>query len=189
MAKIRIFIAFELPEAQKASLRNLQSELKKQGGNVRWVRPEGIHLTLKFLGDVDENQIDEIDTATKNAANDIAAMKIQIKGTGAFPNFRRPRVFWVGVNEPSGNLSALADEIEEQLAQVGFQKEQRAFKPHLTLGRVKDSRGLDTVIKHIQTEEFDGGSFTAHKLVLMQSQLKPTGAEYTPLRTIELATH
>ena len=189
MAKIRTFIAFELPEAQKVSLRNLQSELKKLGGNVRWVRPDGMHLTLKFLGEIDESRIDEISTATKRVVLDIAAMKIQISGTGAFPHFRKPRVFWVGVNEPSGDLSALAGNIEEQLEQIGFQKEQRAFKPHLTLGRVKESRGLNAVIRHIQTEEFDGGSFTAHKLVIMQSQLKPTGAEYTPLRTIELATH
>jgi 2'-5' RNA ligase len=188
MSKIRIFIAIDIPETQRAHLASLQSELRPLGGRVSWPRPEGIHLTLKFLGDVEESRINEVADAVTKAAVGRSSFKIRIAGTGAFPNVRRPRVLWVGVKDSSGLVRDLARSIENNLKDVGFPRENREFSPHLTLGRVKESRGVEPLMDRLRGEKFDAGEFEVKEVVVVRSDLKPTGAVYTPLRRIPLSS-
>jgi len=186
MAKIRTFICIELPDEIRQRLAQLQTELRRYGADVRWVRTESIHLTLKFLGDVDERSINDIAKATENACKDIAPFSISVHQTDMFPNSRRPRVLWVGVEEPEGKLELLHGKLEEELVQLGFPKEDRRFSPHLTIGRVKSAKDIDRVTQHLQANIFDAGDFKASEVVVMKSDLKPSGAVYTALQKIQL---
>lgn len=185
MAEIRTFICFELPETVQQKLAQLQGKLQKLGKGVRWVRPSGIHLTLKFLGDVDEIKMPDIVQAVQKAAEAYAPIKIQLHGTGAFPNLRQPRVYWIGV-EAADDLLKIQHDLENELAAVGFPKEEKKFSPHLTLGRVKSSDGLKAVSAALESEVVPPLYFTANEMVVMQSQLTPAGAVYTRLATKRL---
>jgi len=186
MAQIRTFICFELPEPILAQLRDYQEALKTYGPTVKWTRPGGIHLTLKFLGDVEEEKIDEIAGVLKEVSKEFEPIPIHVASSGVFPSYRKPRVFWVGVDEPSGTLERLQQRIEEELEKIGYEKESRRFHPHLTIGRLKRLTDLTRLVSKLKTDQIDMGSFTANEIVIMKSVLKQTGAEYTPLRKIEL---
>ncbi len=188
MAKIRTFIAIDVPTSQKEQIARLQGQLRGLGGRISWTRPEGIHLTLKFLGDVEERQLPLVAEAVVRAARHTGPLEIGITGTGAFPNLRHPRVLWVGVAEPTGRLKELAHAIAQELRPLGFPPEDREFSPHLTLGRVKDPRGLEQVVRALQEANFSGGTFVAREVRVMKSDLKPTGAEYTALHHIPLTS-
>ena len=189
MAQIRTFIAIEIPEDKKAEIKRLQSELRNLRGSVRWVRPEGMHLTLKFLGDVEDSLIVKLAAEVADATGYCERFNIGITGTGAFPNFRRPRVFWIALREPTGELAQLAAKINHKLENLGFPAEKRKFSPHITLGRVKDPHGVQSLSEYLQSISFDAGEFEAKEIIIMKSQLKPTGAEYTPLHRIALESH
>jgi len=186
MAKIRTFICIELPEDVRRRLRELQSDLEKYNANIRWVRPESIHLTLKFLGDVEEHSINDIARATEMACSGIAQFTINVQQTGVFPNWRHPRVLWVGIDEPEGNLLKIKQEIELQLTELGYVKEDRKFSPHLTIGRVKSMKMISDVMQDLQKREFFAGNFLAKEVVVMKSDLRPTGAVYTALQKVQL---
>ncbi len=156
------------------------------GSGVSWSRPEGIHLTLKFLGDVEETQVASIAESVRIAAQACAPFSLQVDGTGAFPDFRRPRVYWVGVKEPTGTLTELQTRIETELAKLGFAKEKRAFSAHLTLGRVKSTEKIGRISTQLQQETPQFGEFITNEITVMQSQLQPSGAVYTPLQRIPL---
>ena len=161
----------------RAELELLQKQLKPFARDAKWVNVNGIHLTLKFLGYVDPDRIPEITEALAGAAKHQFAVSIQARGCGFFPNARRPNVLWVGVN--ALELTPLQQEVEEKMEELGFEKENRAYSPHLTLARFKDNRGLLPLAK--ETEKFaekDFGSFTANSFTLYESILRPQGAEY-----------
>jgi len=185
---LRTFIAIDIPEPQKERIASLQDRLRRLGGRIGWTRPEGIHLTLKFLGDVEEERVPLVAEAVARAASSTAPFEIEIAGAGAFPNLRRPRVLWVGITEPTGRLKGLARAIEQELVPLGFPPEGRDFSPHLTLGRVKDPRDVEPVVRALQQANFAGGTFVAREVRVMKSDLKPTGAEYTALHRIPLST-
>ncbi|MBN1481873.1 RNA 2',3'-cyclic phosphodiesterase [candidate division KSB1 bacterium] len=185
MAKIRTFICFELPDAVRQSLAQLQDNLKRHGKGVRWVRPAGIHLTLKFLGDVDEKQLPDIVSVVRKASEPYAPIKIHLYGTGAFPNLHQPKVYWIGVEE-AADLIKIQSDLENELAPLGFPKEKRQFSPHLTLGRVKSSDGLKAITAALEKEALPRMSFTANEIIVMQSQLAPGGAVYSALANIAL---
>lgn len=190
--EIRTFIAIELPDPIKASLTELQERLKGQAPPraVRWVRSEGIHLTLKFLGQTSVDQIEGIAEALRLACASLSPFTYTVGGLGCFPNLRRPRVIWVGVQEPTGTLSRLSGAIEEACAELGFKRERRAFHPHLTLGRLRnrisaeERRAIGELVQ--ETEVASLGAGTAKGISLIRSDLQPTGAVYTILREIEL---
>ncbi|MBN2356224.1 RNA 2',3'-cyclic phosphodiesterase [candidate division KSB1 bacterium] len=184
--KIRTFVCIDIPAVIREKLAHLQDELKPLGRGVSYTRPAGIHLTLKFLGDVEAVRIDEIARGVQIAAGGINAFPIQLKDVGAFPNFRRPRVFWVGVHEPSGRLSQLQNNIEVELDALGWAREQRPFSPHLTVGRVKSFQNMEEIIEKFQAHSFPQQQFIAAEVTVMRSELKPSGAEYTPLKIIKL---
>ncbi len=185
MAEVRAFICFELPEEVKEELKRVQNLLKARIDGVSWVRPEGIHLTLKFLGDIPVERIDETAAAMEGACRGESPMTMTLSELGAFPNLKRPRVYWAGIEEPSGRLSALQKKLDGALAELGFEREARPFSPHLTLGRVKRPEA------NLGREALAGCrletiSFTPADAVLMKSDLRPSGAVYTPLRRVAL---
>ncbi|MCX5894629.1 MAG: RNA 2',3'-cyclic phosphodiesterase [Proteobacteria bacterium] len=187
MAKIRTFIALELPEDLRNTLSLLQQRLRDQIDCVRWVKPEHIHLTLQFLGSIDEDQVGPISRILENVSHGIAPFTMHVAGIGAFPNTRNPKVIWAGMQTVEDDLNRFQMSIEDSLATIGFPGEKRPYAPHLTLGRVKESRGkkmLGEVIEQFKHE--DGGSFTADTVVFFKSDLLPTGPVYSALKTIRL---
>jgi 2'-5' RNA ligase len=187
METIRTFIAIPLPEPLLAQLARVQRQLEREvpPRSVRWVRPESIHLTLKFLGDTPTEKLPQIEAALAAVAQNGPACTFTVTGLGCFPNSRRPRVLWVGVQEPTGRLAALQNAIEEAVAPFGYPPEGRGFTPHLTLGRVHrraDRRDVARVGEIVATTEVGPlGEVAVHHFALIRSLLKPTGAEYTTL--------
>ena len=183
---MRCFIAINLPESVKKILTGLQQELGQCGADIRWVRPENIHLTLKFLGDINKEAVEDIVKILEMACKEHTVFDFEIFGTGIFPNMKSPRVLWVGLN--TGELFAsLYQMIEKGAASLGFKAEKRRFVPHLTLGRFRSSMGKSTLIEKIGLYEKNRfGSFNIQSVCLMQSTLKPAGAEYTIIKEVFL---
>lgn len=185
MSTIRTFIAIEIPPEIQNNIAELQNNLKRLGGKISWTKPGNIHLTLKFLGDTDVERIAAIGSELERAAKSTTGFKIHVKGTGAFPNWKRPRVIWIGAQSEGEQLSELAEQIENRMHQFGFEKESRRFSAHLTLGRVKDASAIEPVMeKLISCEGFDAGSFDATAFYLIKSELHPSGSIYTHLKKI-----
>ena len=185
---IRTFIALELPPSVISLLENVQEDLKSMRLRAKWVRPENIHLTLKFLGDINPGDIDKIGRAMMDAAADFTAMDLVAKGVGVFPGIKRPRVIWVGLGGQLELLFAMQRMLEDNLAALGFKKDKRPFKGHLTLGRFRQTVEPSTIRQIIQEyANIDGEEFTASRIILFKSDLKPTGAVYSQLQQIILA--
>ena len=187
METVRAFIAIPLPAPLLEKISAVQRQLEKRVSphSVRWVHVEGIHLTLKFLGDTPTDKLPAIRQALAAVARLAPACTFAVGGLGCFPNPRRPHVVWVGVHEPSGRLVALQDSIEEVMAPLGYAPEERGFTPHLTLGRVQqrassgDAARIGEVVASTQVERL--AEVSADHFALIRSVLKPTGAEYIVL--------
>lgn len=187
MAGIRSFVAIELPEDTRKALAVLQQDLKAQvpPRAVRWTRPQAIHLTLQFLGDVAPDKIEAISSALQAVCADVAPFTFELRGVGVFPNPSRPRVVWAGIVDLGGTLVTLHKEIGRALAPLGFPPENRPFTPHLTVGRAArhasrpELAGVGTVIAGSEVGSL--GRVTVDHISLMKSDLKPDGAVYTPL--------
>lgn len=183
---LRCFIAIELPETVKIALSNLQEELKKTEADVKWVRPGGMHLTLKFLGYVEEENIKKIVNTMDRICREYPFLNLEAKGVGVFPNVRSPRVLWVSV-EGNNILAGLQTAIENGMASLGFEKEDRPFTAHLTLGRVRSFRGCGKLIEIMQLHQKASFGFIEVKSIsLIKSDLRPTGAQYTRLAELIL---
>lgn len=179
---MRTFIAIDLEEEIKKKLCFFLLELKRVSQNIKWVKEEGMHLTLKFLGEVKEEKTTEIEAALRTMTQDYRPFPLRLHGTGTFPPGKKiPRVIWVGVEENRTILSYQAS-LESELEKLGFAKEKRPFHPHLTLGRVKVPSHLGGLISQLERErETRFGEMIVHNITLFQSILKPTGAEYRAL--------
>src|SRR5512136_2192981 len=137
--QVRSFVAIELPEEAKKGLARLRRELERDEHRfVKWVEPQGIHLTLKFLGNVPSQRVTEITEAMGKATQGISSFHLEISGLGAFPSLKQARVFWVGVSGELDKLSRLQQDIDSALGALGLAKEERPFMPHLTLARIKE---------------------------------------------------
>jgi len=185
METLRTFIALNMPAEIKAALTNYVQPLKSLRGRVSWVKPENLHLTLKFLGDTPAARSEEIAAALQEIAATAPPFSANITSAGAFPNDEKPRVLWVGLSEPTGTLLKLVQAIDERMHRFGFVKEKRAFAPHLTIGRVKDAR-IPEVIRGLKEKPFAAISAQFDEIIFMQSQLHPAGSIYTPLRKLAL---
>lgn len=189
---LRVFIALNLPSEIKAALHQETASLRQQipQNVVRWVVPENLHLTLKFLGDVPTEKLPTIQAALKTALEGYGTLKLHAQGAGCFPNTHRPRVVWIGLGGEVKKLVGLAERIENSLVPVGFDKEKRPFSPHLTLGRVRDgqpSAQLQVIGRAVQ--KVKAGTLAAwhnDHVHLMQSTLKPSGSDYTVLAEFQL---
>ena len=185
--KIRAFIAISLPERVLKAIAKLQETLKGSGLKIRWTRIEGIHLTIKFLGDIYWDDVEKIHEAMEQTTRNFSPFTLRGKGVGVFPDIRRPRVVWAGITGDIEELGLLQRDLENQLDRIGFPKERRAFKGHLTLGRVKGRVDLAKLSKALEAaEEFQTEPFTAESVVLFQSDLRPNGAVYSRLAEVPL---
>lgn len=183
---IRSFIAIELPVAVKQELTTLEDILKKRCPQVvRWVDPQNIHVTLKFLGDVDSDRVDEINMAIDEATQGMSPFHLELKDLGVFPNLNRVNIIWVDAKGELDKLTNLQKQIESNMEQLGFAHEDRDFTPHLTLGRVRDYASPDDRKKIgqvlSQTAFASAQVITVNCVNLMKSQLTNTGAIYTRL--------
>lgn len=184
---LRTFIAIELEEPLRLAIARVQDKLKRQTppGSVKWVAADGIHLTLKFLGDTPAGRIPEIAAALHAACAGATPFEFSVEGRGCFPNFRRPRVIWVAVREKGQALARLQAAVEQHVAPLGWPTEERGFSPHLTLGRV--NRNVDAAaeaavgaaVEKLVVEQI--GSQRVVGVNLIKSDLRPTGAVYTVL--------
>jgi 2'-5' RNA ligase len=180
---MRVFIAIDLPEEIRSRLAAMQNELRSTASSSRWVAAESAHLTLKFIGEISEQRIEDVDTAL--AGLTWIPFTIAVKGVGFFPGPKSPRVFWAGLHAPT--MEGLALEIDSRLERAGFDREQRAFRPHITLARAKASRLDKGLVKASEKfAETDFGSFTVNRIYLYESTLKPTGSVYTRLKEYQL---
>ena len=186
METIRSFIAIELPDEVKETVALIIKRLRPaQYRYVKWVAPAGIHLTIKFLGNISSDQIPKITDIMKTAAGKVPPLELSLGGLGMFPNEQRPRVIWIALEGNTEPLAVMQREIEQALAPLGFAPENRAFTPHLTLGRVRDNASSDdrkeigSVVKENKIDY--ESSFTLRELSLMKSTLTPTGAIYNRL--------
>jgi len=189
--QIRSFIAIELSEEAKEGLARLRKELEKDEHKfVKWVAPGGIHLTLKFLGNIPSRRVAEITEAIVKAAQGISPFHLEISGLGAFPSLKQARVFWVGIGGEVDKLSRLQQNIDSALAALGFAKEERSFVPHLTLARIREGA---SPLERRSFGELVGSTIFEDKyhikveaISLMRSQLTPAGAIYTCLSAVGL---
>ena len=179
---MRVFVALDVPEPVRARLAELSAPLKKVSPNARWLRLEGVHITLKFIGEVSPEKLEQTRRALAELPN-FGPIAVRFAGLGFFPGARRPLVFWAGV-EADPKLGELAAAIEMKLAPLGIAREKRAFHPHLTLARFEAPQGtqaLREAVEAMGTPEFGEGTF--REFHLYQSVLKRSGAEYTRLVT------
>jgi 2'-5' RNA ligase len=184
---LRLFIAFELPDEVRAAIAEYVHPLRNLPGRVSWVKPDNIHLTLKFLGDTPEKKIDGISGVLREAARDVQPILAKISGSGVFPNERRPRVLWIGIEESTGALQKLATTIDHRMHDFGFKKEDRSFSPHLTIGRVREGN-VDKIVSAMRERPFTAHEVEWNEITLMQSELLPGGSVYTPLCKIKLGS-
>ncbi len=179
---MRTFVAVDIPNNLRSEIERIIEALKKSAADVRWVKATSIHLTLKFLGEITEEKVKEVIKKIEDDIPGFDPLTIRLAKLGGFPNLNRPRVIWLGAMVIEEDLKALQKAIEKNLQPLGFAPENRAFKPHLTLGRVKSQRGLSNLSKIVnERAAVELGEFTADSYYLFQSILKPTGAEYRKL--------
>jgi 2'-5' RNA ligase len=187
MEGIRSFIAVEVPEPLRARMEELQSELKRANADVRWVRLESIHLTLKFLGSISGEELEKLAGVIAPIVSSWAPFEVRLHGLGCFPSSRNPRIVWVGIEQGGAEASSLQKAVENQAAEVGFPPEARPFKPHLTLGRIRSSKGKGTLAQAVENrQDVEIGSFSVNEVHLFKSELNPSGAVYTKLRTFSM---
>jgi 2'-5' RNA ligase len=181
--KIRTFLAIDLPGEVRGDLAAIQTRLKSALEGVRWTRPEGIHLTLKFFGDIDRDAIGSIADIVEKKTETFKRLSLKIGRLGAFPTVNRARVLWIGVEGEIEKLASLQGGMDEGFEVLGFEKETRSFKPHLTLGRARSSRGMITGLREVMesVRYDDPNPFSAEGLSLFKSDLGPGGAVYTKL--------
>jgi len=185
---IRAFLAIEPSEDVLRAMSRLQEKLRREiGGRVSWTKPQGQHLTLKFFGDISEEDLNHIDTAVHNRTSSGSPLNLKIEKLGVFPDVRRSRVLWCAISGDVEKLSALQKQLDNDFAGIGFPMDDRPFRGHFTLGRIKDSHGLTGISEALTKHNaFTAGEFTCNELILFQSKLTPQGAVYTKLAVFPL---
>lgn len=184
---VRTFICIEIPRSISERIGNLQTELKAIDAQVSWTKPSNIHLTLKFLGAVEATRIQNVATAVQSAVAGINKFEIEISGAGCFPSTRNPRVLWIGLPAVPEALKQLYSNLESELDREGFAREKRKFSPHLTIGRLRGPKNATQLAEALIAIGFKAEAFTASEVIVMRSDLKPTGSIYTPQALIKLA--
>jgi 2'-5' RNA ligase len=179
----RVFCAFELPEQLRFLIQRHAAKVREALPDVAasWSRVDNIHLTMKFFGNVDQAKVPSISTALAQVAQEFSPIDIVVGGTGVFPRPSRPQVLWIGINDPSGALAKLQQRVEDECARAGFPREERAFRPHLTMARIRQPQNASRLAEAHLRLEFPLIKIVLNELVLFRSELSPKGSKYTPL--------
>lgn len=184
---LRLFVAVPIIPKLRRKFFNLVNQLKLQGANVKWVAENNFHLTLKFMGDTPENRVREVSDAIGSALEGLNPVRLKFQGLGAFPSLKRPRVFWIGLESGHEQLASLAASIENALEPLGFERETRDFKSHLTIGRVRSPKGINHLTDEVKRlSAFEGGHMKLTAIHLMKSELTRQGPIYTVLKEYPL---
>ena len=180
---IRSFLAFELPPEIREQIEEISRELRQSRLPARWVRVENIHLTIVFLGSIEANVVEDLKETVGSVVRGFTGVAVKLSGVGVFPNVRKPRVLWIGLDGDREGLSRLRDELQQALTVFGLREEKRPFQAHLTLGRFKDRLDDDEELKRVLERYHDIASelHSLHELVLFKSDLKPSGPVYTKM--------
>jgi len=186
---MRTFIAVELQkdivEAVDRFLTKTTQEIKNN--KISWVKKENLHITIKFLGEIEEEQLETINKVLSEISKSIKSFEVEIKEIGVFPNLNYPRVVWIGVKDEANNLVSLANLVEEKLAKFGFQKEDKEFTAHLTIGRVKKLNNLNEIKTYVEKyKSIEFGKSKIDSITFFQSILKPEGPEYKVIEKFSL---
>jgi 2'-5' RNA ligase len=187
--KIRSFLAFELSRPVKKIMQQVSAELKKSNLDAKWVKIDNIHLTVIFLGDIEEQWLEQIDAAAQAACIQSAPFAINLQSMGCFPNKKKARVLWLGIAGELGRMADFQKSLQKGLAPLNIKEEDREFKPHLTLGRFRTPGNQGQLLEKIlqQYQDLTSPIAPLTELVLFKSDLKPGGAEYTKLRSWPLS--
>ncbi len=187
---LRAFVAAPIPDAVAVFLQQIQARLQSPKMKIRWVATTNIHLTLKFLGDIDPSRVAAVTAQMDAAAGSIPSFSLVAKGVGVFPNLRNARVLWVGLAGDCDRLRTIQASLESGLKSVGFSKAPRNFRAHLTIGRTRQRIDAQTISASLEPlKDVASDSFRVDRLTLFKSILKPAGAEYTLLHSSHFMTH
>jgi len=182
MARLRTFIAADVGKAIRDRLVQLQEKLARTGTQVKWVEPENLHVTLLFLGEVDDRQIPGVCSIVANETAKHPPFLMAVETVGCFPNLRRPRVLWVGIGQGMQELCAIHDALEMPLQELGYRREERRYTPHITLGRVKSDRETSPLAEALDKQAaWRGGEVPVAELLVLSSELTPKGPVYSVL--------
>jgi len=183
---VRTFIATELPKGIRTEIFSLRHNIPHNSARIKWVKEENIHLTLLFLGEIFEQQLEEVEMACKLVSQRHKKFQMSIKASGVFPNFRRPRVIWVGIcQESREHLVSLASDLMRALVSLNLD-DRKDFSPHITFGRVKSVYDLHALQRGVESISIETEKYTVKEIILFKSTLKPSGAIYTPLSRFQL---
>jgi RNA 2',3'-cyclic 3'-phosphodiesterase len=179
----RMFCAFELPEALRARISEHSRKVREAvpEAAASWSRPENIHLTMKFFGNVEQEKVSVISAAAEPVMKEFSPVRIEVGTTGVFPRASRPQVLWIGIEDASGALAKLHLQLEDAFAREGFSKEDRAFRPHLTIARIRKPQNAARLAQTHLEMNFTTVDVTLSELILFRSELSPKGSRYTPL--------
>ena len=184
---MRCFIAIELPESVRSSLDELSARLRRSAVRASWVRPENMHVTLRFLGEISEERAGEVVRLLEDSCANTVSFRVTLQGTGAFPNMKTPNVIWAGIRPNDAILEV--QRITENVAErVGCSKEKNRFHPHVTLARIKDPRNASGLQRYLAAEkDWEGGEVYVEHIAVFQSELTPKGPIYTRLACVRLS--
>jgi 2'-5' RNA ligase len=184
MTKFRGFIAIDINVTP--NVLNLLQDITNSNADVKLVEPQNIHITIKFLGDVQEDNIDDIEQIMKDSVKEIEPFTLKLSGTGVFPNQNYIRVVWIGIKDAE-IIETISRSIDERLSQLGFKREKRGFSAHLTIGRVKTAKNKQLLLKAIERyKDFEFSTQEVNSIKLKKSDLTPKGPIYTTLREVKL---
>ncbi len=186
MAHFRLFIAFDSPPEVKSKAGDIQNQLREAHADVSWEKQEKLHCTIKFLGDTPQELVTQIVDALTEIGQAHPPFFVRYGGTGCFPGRRDPRILWLGIENPDGQLNFLYQSIDSAMASLGFKPEKREFHPHLTLGRVRSGRNQANLLKILENVTFESTIIAINEILLIKSELKPTGSEYTKIKFVPL---
>jgi RNA 2',3'-cyclic 3'-phosphodiesterase len=183
MSKLRVFSAVELPANVRARAAEHIARLRDEAQDVRasWERAEKMHITLKFLGEIDQARVVNLQSSADRAVSNIAPFDLSIEGTGAFPTRGLPRVLWLGVADASGELTRLQQCLEDECAREGFARDEKSFHPHLTIARLRHPSGAKRLAALHKEMDFKSEAFSINELIILRSELGPRGSSYTEI--------
>jgi len=187
---MRSFFCIELDEGLKARLDEITQLLRRQTvAHVSWVKKENLHITLKFLGEIETATVEEIKKVAEAASDGITPFELKLNKLGAFPDLRRPRVLWIGSTEAPEPILKLHAALEERLSRLGFEPEEKHYEPHITLGRIKEIQKseIENLARQLREIAFNYVA-KAEGITLMESKLTPTGSSYTPVFQLKFAS-